>query len=141
MVFRLVARATVGRVTTPARPERRQNERDIWYCDPNFLTCCPNGDGKEHLLKFYETGYRVDLRRMSGHAFIECRQCQPSSYFFAVFTRDPAPTVTCYAISREDFAQWDKDPSATTLPTSEMLYRLRDPQGRSYNPHWRPPRT
>jgi hypothetical protein len=113
--------------------------RSIWYCDPNFLTCCPDGTEGEHLLRYMKANYRVDMRRLSGHAFFECRQCQPATYFFAVFTRDPSPAVTCYAISKEDFDFWDRDPSATTLSTAEMLYRLKDPDSRSYNPYYRPP--
>lgn len=110
----------------------------IWVCHPNFITCNPHRDVGEHLLRFYETGYRTDLRRLDGHAFLECRQCQPSTYMFAVFSTRPDPMVTLYEISRESYQTWEKDASPVTLPTAEMLHLLRDPQGRSYNPHFRP---
>jgi len=107
---------------------------EIWSCYPNYLVC-----QNDHLLKYYETGYQADLRRMSGHSFFECRQCQPSTYFFAVFSTSPDPHVTCYALSRESFEHWNKTDEPTP-PTPEMLYRIRDPQGRSYNPYWKGPR-
>lgn len=110
----------------------------IWVCESNYLTCNPHAEAGEHLLRFHQTGYRADLRRVSGHAFLECKQCDPASFFFAVFTTTPSPMVTCYAISKESYEEYEKDPSATTLSTPEMLYRLRDPDGRSYNPYYRP---
>ncbi len=115
-------------------PARQPVATTIWHCESNFLTC-PN----DHLLKFYETGYRADLRRVEGHAFFECKQCRPEpSYFFAVFVSRPSPMATCYEISKDSYVQWEKDAAATTLPTPEMLYQLRDPKGRSYNPHFKP---
>jgi hypothetical protein len=124
------------------RGEVRPVATYVWHCESNFLTCNPYGaDGKEHLLKFYETGYRADLRRISGHAFLECRQCQPPTYMFVVFSTTPSSMATCYAISRESYDEWQRDKSETTYTTQEMLYRLRDPDGRSLNPYWREPRT
>lgn len=117
-----------------AAPERKPIGTSIWHTYPNFLVC-----QNEHLLKFYETGYRADMRRLSGHGFFECRQCQPSTYFLAVFSTSPDPHTTCYALSRESFEQWDKNPEPTP-PTPELLYLIRDPAGRSYNPYWNGPR-
>jgi hypothetical protein len=111
----------------------------VWVCDPNFITCNPHGEGREHLLAFYEAGYRADLRRLNGHAFLECRQCKPPSFMFAVFTAVPSPMVTLYAIDQASYDEWIRTGEGTPS-TPEMLYRLRDPQGRSYNPYWRPPR-
>lgn len=128
-------------MTAPAPKKHVPVARAAWTCYSNFVTCCPDEYGKEHLLKLYESGYRGDMRRLSGHGFLECRQCQPSSYFLAVYSTTPTPIVTCYAICKEDYDTWVNDPSAETLPTPEMLYRLRDPDGRSYNPYWRPPKS
>lgn len=105
-----------------------------WVCDPNFILC-----SEEHLLTLYKTGYRADLRRLNGHAFFECRECEPPTYFFARFSAAPDPMVMCYAISRESYLEWDRGDDPTP-PTPELLYRLRDPHGRSHNPYWRPPR-
>lgn len=106
-----------------------------WVCDPNFILC-----REEHLLTLYKTGYRADLRRISGHAFFECRECAPPSYFLASISKmDGLATVTCYAIDRPSWEEWDKG-SEPTPQTPELLYRLKDPDGRSHNPYWRPPR-
>lgn len=106
-----------------------------WHCDPNFIVC-----RDDHLLTLYKTGYRADLRRMSGHAFFECRECSPTTYFLAVFAKlDGMATVICYSISRESYIEWDKG-TEPTPPTPELLHRLHDPAGRSLNPYWRPAR-
>jgi len=123
------------------RPDRPRREHIhvatvIWHCDPNAIVC-QQGD---HLMAFYETGYRADWRRISGHAFFQCRKCTPPQYFFACFTQYPHPMVTCYALSRESYEEWDKSDEPTP-PTPELLYRLRDPDGKSYNPWWHPPRN
>ena len=106
----------------------------IWHCDTNYIVC--PGD---HLLALYKAGYRADLRRVSGHAFMECRECNPISYFFALFAQQPSPMVICYLLSKDAYDEWSQSPEPTP-PTPELLYRLRDPEGRSYNPMWRPPR-
>lgn len=112
-----------------------------WVRNPNFLTC-QHG----HLLKFNDMregnakGWRGDLRRLSGHAFFECKTCRPPTFFFAVFVTEPDPHVMCYALDEGAYREWDSDPSSVTLSTPEMLYQLRDPDGRSYNPNWRAPR-
>lgn len=107
-----------------------------WHCDPNFIVC-----RDDHLLTLYKTGYRGDLRRLSGHAFFECRECSPApTYFLAVFAKvDGMASVTCYEIARDSYLEWDKTEEPTP-PTPELLYRLFDPAGRSLNPYWRPAR-
>lgn len=105
-----------------------------WHCDPNFIVC-----RDDHLFTLYKAGYRADLRRLSGHSFFECRECSPSSYFLAVFMSHPSPIVLCYSIDKASFLEWDKT-NEMTPPTPELLYRLRDPAGRSHNPYWRPSR-
>ncbi|MDB4876443.1 MAG: hypothetical protein JWM41_2889 [Gemmatimonadetes bacterium] len=117
-------------MTAPTRPELATH----WHCDPQGIVC-----QHDHLLAFYEAGYRADLRDMIGHAFLQCRKCDPPTQFLAVFCRDPSPLVLCYALSKDSFVEWDKRPGRTP-PTGELLYRLRDPQGRSHNSGWRPAR-
>jgi hypothetical protein len=119
----------------PSRAERQAVATDIWHCDPNAIIC-----RDDHLLTLYKTGYRADFRRMNGHAFVECQLCTPRSYFLALFTTQPSPMVTCDAIDHASYIEWDRSGDATP-PSPELLYRLRDPQGRSYNPHYRPPTT
>ncbi len=122
----------------PETTERLPLGQRPWHCDPNAIVC-----EHEHLLAFYKAGYRADLRRLVGHAFLECRDCKEqfgrSTYFLALFVRDPSPLVLCYPLSKESFDEWDKT-NEPTPPSGELLYRLRDPQGRSHNPYWRPPR-
>lgn len=119
-----------------AESERVPVARNIWHCDPNAIVC-ERGD---HLLAHYEQGYRADMRRMSGHAFLQCLNCKPHQYFFALFAQFPSPMVTCYELSKESYDEWDRTPEETP-PTPELLYRLRDPEGRSYNPFFTPPRN
>lgn len=106
--------------------------RSIWHAYPNFVVCV-----NDHLLAFRKADYRADMRRMSGHAFLKCEQCAPATYFFAVFSTTPDLHVTCYAISKESYDEWTRSEEPTP-PTPEILYRLRDPEGRSLNPLWRP---
>lgn len=102
----------------------------IWPCEANFIVCRNN-----HLLRFHETNYVVDQRRVDGHLFLGCKKCEPTSFFFGVVTSRPSPTVTCYAISKEQFHHWnDTGANLDLLPTPEMLHRF------GYNPHWRQPR-
>lgn len=115
--------------------DRRHVATSIWHCDPNAIVC-PN----DHLLAFYRTGYRGDLRRVAGHAFFECRECEPFTRFLILFIKDPSPMAVCYLLSKESFDEWNTS-SEQTPPTPELLYRLTDPEGKSYNPHWRPPRN
>jgi hypothetical protein len=121
-------------MTRPAA-ERVQLGQTPWHCDPQGIIC-----EHDHLFAFYKAGYRADFRRLSGHAFFQCRECDPPTYFAAVWGKlDGIATVTCYAIDRASYEEWDKgdEPSPQT---PELLYRLRDPSGRSHNPSWRPPR-
>lgn len=120
-------------MTRPAA-ERVPLGQTPWHCDPNAIVC-----QSDHLLAFYKAGYRADLRRLGGHAFMQCRECEPATYFLALFVREPSPMVICYAISRESYDEWDKT-AESTPPTPELLYRLRDPAGRSHNPYYRGPR-
>lgn len=108
-----------------------------WTCESNFVLCT-----NKHLLSFNEKrdGWRADMRRMQGHAFIECKKCQPPTFFFAVFVTKPDSHAVCYAINEASFRRWDTDPEAVTLSTPEMLFRLRDPDGHCFNPGWRPAR-
>lgn len=76
---------------------------------------------------------------MTGHAFLECQTCAPSTYFLALFVREPSPLVLCYAISQATYEEWTRSDEATP-PTGELLHRLRDPQGRSHHPDYHPPR-
>lgn len=107
-----------------------------WTCYSNFITCPP--DRGEHLLRVKKTDYELDLRRVAGHAFLVCHECNPPCFFFAVLTSTPDSYATCYLISKESYRQWARDPSNETKSTPEMLYLLRDPQGNSLNPNWRP---
>lgn len=112
--------------------------RTQWVTHPHYLVCRHG-----HPLRQFEKSdvahsrWRADLRHLCGHAFFRCFTCQPDSFFFAVFVREPSPAVWCYAIGAEDYSFWQGDGSDVTLPTLEMLYRLRDPDGRSYHPEWR----
>jgi hypothetical protein len=105
-------------------------ERAQWMCEANFIACQHN-----HLLRFVDSQYVVDQRRVDGHVFLGCRKCEPTTYFFGVVTSRPSPIVNCYAISKAQFQHWN-DPNANLdlLPTPEMLHRL------GYNPRWRQPR-
>lgn len=105
----------------------------IWTCQSNFILC-PD----DHLYTYHEQGMLRDMRRLEGHDFFKCTMCKPASHFFVVFSTSPDPHATCYLISPDCWKEWATDPSATTLSTPEMLHRLRDPAGRSYNPYFRP---
>lgn len=105
----------------------------VWQCESNFIVC-----QHDHLMRLHETGYRADLRRMQGHAFLMCSDCEPATYFFAHFVTQPYPMATCYAIDKASYLEFDKGDESPSTP--ELLYRLRDPRGQSYNPNWRPPR-
>lgn len=112
--------------------ERVPLGRPVWHCEPQAITCV-----NEHLLAFYEAGYRADFRNMSGHAFLQCQKCSPATFFLALFMRDPSPLVICYGLSKESYTEWDRR-TEPTPGTGELLYLLRDPEGRSHNPLWRP---
>lgn len=101
----------------------------IWHCDANYITCRHG-----HLLKFYDASYVVDQRRIDGHIFWGCKICKPTSFFFGVITSRPSPMVTAYAITKEQFDEWQRS-TADALATPEMLYRL------GYNPNWRPEKS
>jgi hypothetical protein len=112
--------------------------RGSWVAHPNYLVC-QHG----HPLRQFEKSdapharWRADLRQLVGHAFFRCCSCEPDSFFFAVFVREPSSVVWCYAIGKEDYLHWQGDGSNVTLPTLEMLHRLRDPVGQSHHPEWR----
>jgi hypothetical protein len=116
-------------VTAPVLPRLAQPP---WYCDPNGVKCRHG-----HMLKLNRSGYSGDLRRLVGHAFFECKLCTTPTWFLAIFCREPSPLVLCYAITHEAYAAWTKTDELTP-PTAELLYTLRDPNDRSYNPTWRP---
>lgn len=99
----------------------------IWHCDANFITCRAG----LHMLKYHSADYVVDQRRVDGHIFYGCKKCEPTSFFFGVVTSRPSPMVTCYAITREQFDEWQRS-ELDPIATPEMLYRL------GYNPGWRP---
>lgn len=101
----------------------------IWHCDANHITCRHG-----HLLKFHAADYVVDQRRVDGHTFFGCKACEPTSFFFGVVTSRPSPMVTCYAITREQFQEWQLS-TADPLPTPDMLHRL------GYNPQFRPSKS
>lgn len=105
----------------------------IWVCDPSTVTCV-----NDHPLLFHKSDYRGTLKLL-GHAFLKCETCHPVSRFFALFIKHPSPIVVCYLLARESYDEWEPE-TAEDPPTQELLYHLRDPQGRSYNPTWRPPR-
>lgn len=104
-----------------------------WVCDPNAIVCafC------DSLLAYYASGFRSNRRDMSGHDWIMCKNCDPATYFLAVASPLPYPMVTCYPISRESYVRWDTA-AGRSPPTPELLYYLRDPLGRSWNPYWQP---
>ncbi len=108
--------------------------RTIWHCDPNMIVC---RDG--HPLLLYKSGYRGDDRGLVGHAFRRCMTCRPTTPFFALFIVHPSPLVVCYLLSEDSYEEWRTRGGDETPATQELLYLLRDPDGRSYNPNWRPP--
>lgn len=116
--------------------ERLPVSKRLWHCDPNAIIC----ELGDHLLAFYESGYRADMTRLSGHMFAKCAQCAPHCHMLLVFSPLPSPIVYCYRLSGESYTEWDRSQEPTP-PTSELLYRVRDPDGRSFNPYWRPPST
>lgn len=106
----------------------------IWVCDPRFIMC-----NDEHLYMFRDKGMDRDHRRLEGHEFFRCRECGPETFFFAVFSTSPDPHTVCYAISEESWKEWmNRD---DVFSTREMLYLLRDPDGKSLNPNYVPPQT
>jgi hypothetical protein len=116
-------------------PRIPQAERP-WDCNPIALLC-----RQDHLLRFYLTEWRFDLRRLSGHAFAACHECAPPSYMMIVLAKvDGLAVATVYPIGKESYDEWERGEEPSP-PTSELLYRLKDPQGRSHNPYWRPATT
>lgn len=104
-----------------------------WMCDPNAIICM-----HDHLWAHYKADYRGDFKRLSGHAFLECRLCAPPTQFLAVFAKiDGIASTTCYALDKPSFDFWNTSPDPTPS-TPELLYLVRDPHGRSHNPYWRP---
>lgn len=124
----------MNRPATAITPERAPVGNVVWTCDPRAVFCV-----NEHLYTFREAGMDRDHRRLSGHEFFRCRECDKPTYFFAVFSTSPDPHVTCYLISEDCWKEWMN--SDESCSTQEMLYRIRDPFGRSYNPTFRPPRN
>lgn len=105
-----------------------------WVCDPNYVVCAHCDSLWTHHIQ----GFRVGLNDIAGAVPFMCDNCKPPTYFMAVFAPLPSPMVTCYPLSRDSYLHWDKHPGKFP-PTAELLYYLRDPQGRSFNPYWRPP--
>lgn len=123
-------------MTKPAAPSYTPPDRPaygtvIWMCDPRFLFC-PD----DHLYAFHQTGMHRDARRIEGHDFFRCDICKPASHFFVIFRKLPDPTATCYLISEACWKEWMA--SDEQFSSLEMLYLIRDPAGRSYNPSFRP---
>jgi hypothetical protein len=109
---------------------------NVWQCYPNFIAC-QRGD---HLWAHYKAGVRVDFRGMQGPLLIECRQCDPPQYYLAVFSMSQRTHVTCYELSKASYDEFNTRFEDALPEIPELLYRLRAPDGRSYNPNWRPPR-
>jgi hypothetical protein len=110
-------------MTAPA--QLQDGDRAQWVCDANYITC-----QHSHLLRFVDAKFNVDQRRLDGHIFFACKKCEPTTYFFGVVTSRPSPSVSCYAITQEQFRFWN-DSDADPLPTPQMLHLL------GYNPRWR----
>lgn len=115
--------------------ERRPVSTRRWECNPNHILC----ESGDHLLAYYESGYRRSSQGLSGHDWLQCRNCNPPCYFLAVCSTKPSPIVYCFAISRETYMEWESQND--TPPTDELLYHIRDPDGKSFNPYWRPAST
>ncbi len=105
-----------------------------WHCAPQVVTCHAG-----HVFVHGKAGFYADMRDMLGHMFLICQNCQPPSYYFALFMREPSPLVLCYALSKDSYYYW-QERSGRTPPTAELLYHLRDPNGRSHFPDWKPSR-
>lgn len=115
---------------------KRNSPRHVaWSCYSNLVTC-----RAAHVLRYRETGFHADLRRLSGHAFFACHQCEPSSFFFALFVTQPSPAVLCYAISKASYDEWSRAPEGDTPETQQLLHLLNGPDGESLNPRWKQPR-
>lgn len=75
----------------------------------------------------------MDLRDVTGHSFCECKEC--STYFLAVFVKEPSPFVLCFSLSKESYDEW-MSRTGRTPPTLELLHCVKDPNGRSHYPQW-----
>jgi hypothetical protein len=107
--------------------------RRPWDCDALAILC-----ENDHLLAFYLADWRFDLRRVSGHAFAACHKCKPPTYMLVVFAKvDGLANVTVYPLHEQSYREWSNG-DEPTIGTSELLYRVKDPEGRSHNPDWRP---
>ncbi len=107
----------------------------VWHCDPNAIVC-PAG----HLWADYRSGYQSRWGQVAGHRFVGCRTCKPPIYFFVLYVSEPSFLAICHAISQEAYSEWN-DRTRTgerTPPTLELLHLLRDPDGNSLNPNWKP---
>lgn len=103
----------------------------IWSCHPRAIFCPAH-----HLMRFGDVPR--DHRWLTGHDFLRCEKCRPASHYFVVFSTTPDLHATCYLISETCWREWVNAPDGAMLPTREMLYLIRDPVGRNYNPNFNP---
>ena len=101
-----------------------------YLTDANHVAC--PGD---HLWHPCDRTCRVDFASIEGSMFWRCDRCRPASYVFVHFAPAPVPTAYCYPISLDSWAEWVQHEGALP-PIHELLHRLRDTQGKSYNPHF-----
>lgn len=119
---------------TRPTPQRLPVGTGQWVCDVNAVVCrfC------DTMMAYYKDGFRANAGQMSGPMPVACYNCKPHTYFMLLYQPLPSPIATCYPLSRESYVQWDSAGSRYP-PVPELLYHMRDPQGRSYNPYWQPP--
>lgn len=106
-------------------------ENTTWTCHHRAIKCRAG-----HVYKLKQDGMQRNHMALSGHDFFRCDKCNPSCFWFAVFSTTPDRYATCYQVSEECWREWQTD--EPSLPTTEMLYVIRDPAGRSHNPNFRP---
>lgn len=102
----------------------------IWYCHPNEITCRYG-----HVRRHAREGFHLDQRRVDGHLFVGCDQCQPTTFAFGIITSRPSPRIEFYAITKAQYDEWiNTADDALELPldegreTLDLLHRL------GYNP-------
>jgi hypothetical protein len=105
-----------------------------WLCQSNFLTCRAG-----HLFRVKDSGFRTDMRAIAGPTFWSCHKCEPPTYFLALYVRHPDPYAVCYRLSELSYKDWVEQP-LVDMTTLELLHVLKDPDGNSLNPDWRPAR-
>ena len=73
----------------------------LWFDHPNYIHCRSG-----HLFTFHRSDVAVNWDRMTGHSFMACQRCRPTSYFLSVFTPKPDPFVLSFTLSREQYQHW-----------------------------------